>query len=177
MSRVSINVNGLSMVHQDSGGVSSATLPDVCSTPPGPEAVPYPNVARSRDLVAGSSLVRADGGNRIALAGSAFERSVGDEPGSAGGVTSGVSGKEATLLTHSFDVLIEGRGVGRLTDKMLHNRGNTINCSGVGQAVVARGANDHGDGDSARIATRRGRTSGRRRSTRRAAVSTPTAAR
>jgi uncharacterized protein DUF4150/glycoside hydrolase-like protein len=139
MSRVSINVNDLSMVHEDSGGVSTATLPDVCLTPPDFAPVPYPNVALSRDLSGGSSLVTADGGHSIALAGSSFARSAGGEPGSAGGVTSGVQGKEATFLTHSFDVLVEGRGVARLTDKMLHNRGNTIDCAGVAQAVVALG--------------------------------------
>ena len=106
MSRVTINVNGLSLVHEDSGGVSTATLPDVCLTP-GAGAVPYPNVAFSRDLASGTSLVRADGGNRIAVAGSSFARSTGGEPGSGGGVTSGVSGREATFLTHSFDVTID----------------------------------------------------------------------
>jgi hypothetical protein len=30
---VTININGLSLIHKDSGGVSSATLPDVCVTP------------------------------------------------------------------------------------------------------------------------------------------------
>ncbi len=146
MSGVTINVNGLSMVHEDSGGVSTATLPDVCATPPSLAPVPYPNVARSRDLVDGSSMVRADGGRRIALAGSAFARSIGGEPGSAGGVTSGVSGAEATFLSHSSDVMIEGRGVARLTDKMLHNRGNTLDCAGIAQAVIARGPADDHDG-------------------------------
>lgn len=136
MSRVSINVNDLSMVHRDSGGVSNATLPDVCITPVDMMPVPFPNVARSSDLQGGSSLVTADGGNSIALAGSVFAKSTGDEPGRAGGVTSGVHGKEATLLSHSFDVRVEGRGVARLTDKMLHNRGNTIDCAGIAQAVA-----------------------------------------
>lgn len=146
MSRVTVNVNGLSLVHEDSGGVSTATLPDVCLTPPNLAPAPYPNVAFSRDLTAGSSLVRADGGNRIAVAGSAFGRSVGDEPGSAGGVTSGVSGKEATWLSHSFDVEIEGRGACRLTDKMLHNRGNTLDCWGVHQGKATPGGASKGGG-------------------------------
>jgi hypothetical protein len=142
MSRVTVNVNGLSLVHEDSGGVSTATLPDVCFTPPTGAPAPYPNVAWSRDLAAGSSLVRADGGHRIAVAGSAFARSTGGEPGSSGGVTSGVSGGEATFLTHSFDVTVEGRGACRLTDKMLHNHGNTIDCAGVVQATVAESRGD-----------------------------------
>jgi hypothetical protein len=138
MSRVSISVNGLSLVHEDSGGVSTATLPDVCITPPSLAPAPYPNVARSRDLAGGSCLVRADGGHRIATSGSTFARSTGGEPGAGGGVTSGTTGAEATFLTHSFDVAIEGRGACRLTDKMLHNRGNTIDCSGVLQPHIGR---------------------------------------
>ncbi len=133
MSRVTINVNGLSLVHEDSGGVSTATLPDACLTPPTNEPVPYPNVAFSRDLAGGTSGVRADGGHRIAVAGSTFARSVGDEPGLGGGVTSGTRGAEASFLSHSFDVAFEGRPACRLTDKMLHNRGNTIDCGGVAQ--------------------------------------------
>ncbi len=136
MSRVTISVNGLSLIHEDSGGVSSATLPDVCLTPPTLAPTPYPNVALSRDLAGGTSSVRADGGHRIATAGSVYARSAGDEAGSGGGVISGTHGAEATFLTHSFDVAIEGRGAGRLTDKMLHNRGNTLDCSGNQQAHV-----------------------------------------
>ena len=145
MSRVSVEVNGLSLVHEDSGGVSTATLPDVCAVP-GLGLVAFPNVARSRDLAGGSSQVRADGNHRVALAGSAFSRSTGDEPGTAGGVTSGVHAAEATFLSHSFDVSFEGRGACRLGDKMLHNRGNTLDCLGVLQDNVAvTGGDDDGD--------------------------------
>jgi hypothetical protein len=140
MSRVTVSVNGLSLVHENSGGVSTATLPDVCATPPTQAPVPYPNVARSRDLVGGSSLVRADGGHAVATGGSRFARSSGGEPGSGGGVSSGSTCAEASFLTHSFDVMIEGRGACRLTDKMLHNRGNTIDCAGVQQPPVGRRA-------------------------------------
>jgi Domain of unknown function (DUF4150)/Domain of unknown function (DUF1906) len=129
MSRVTVKVNGLSLIHQNSGGVSTATLPDVCLTESS-SPTPFPNVARSVDLKGGSRSVRADG-HSAAVAGSEFSRSVGDEAGQKGGVVSGVQGKEATWLSHSFDVLIEGRGACRHTDKMFHNRGNTINCAGA----------------------------------------------
>jgi Domain of unknown function (DUF4150)/Domain of unknown function (DUF1906) len=131
MAKVSVTVNGLTLVHRDSGATSTATLPDVCATPPGGALTPYPNVAEARDLRDGSCAVRADGGNEIAIAGSIFARSAGDEPGTGGGVTSGTTGAEAALLSHSFDVAVEGRGVARLTDKMLHNHGNTIDCAGL----------------------------------------------
>lgn len=158
MSGVTINVNGLSLVHEDSGGVSTATLPDVCVTPPTFAPVPYPNVARSRDLVNGSSLVRADGGHRIAIAGSALGRSTGDEPGAGGGVTSGVRGKEATWLSYSFDVEIEGRGACRHTDKMLHNRGNTLDCAGHQNPPVAPGGGPKGGGSGKVAGARRHKT-------------------
>jgi hypothetical protein len=138
MSRVTVSVNGLSLVHRDSGGTSTATLPDVCITPPAMTPTPYPNIARSRDLEGGSSRVRADGGQSIAVAGSRFATSTGGEPGSGGGVKSRTSGGPASFLSHSLDVQIEGRGACRLTDKMLHNGGNTIDCAGVVQTPLGR---------------------------------------
>lgn len=141
---VRININELSLVHRGSGGVSSATLPDVCKTPPGHAPVVYSNTAFSRHLAGGARTVRVDGGNPPAHASSVFAASTGDEPGALGGVASGTVGAEASWLTWSSDVKIEGKGACRLTDKMLHNHGNTVNCSGEIQAVVStRG----GDGD------------------------------
>ena len=50
---VTINVNRLSLVHEQSGGVSAATLPNVCATPD-VGLVPYPSTALSKDLAGGS---------------------------------------------------------------------------------------------------------------------------
>ena len=128
-----VNVNGLSLVHRKSGGVSDATLPDVCLTPPSGAPVPYTNTAFSKDLARGTRSIAVDGGNPAATSLSAFAKSSGDEPGSRGGVASGTVGDEATFLSYSFDVKLEGRGAARLTDKMLHNAGNTVDCGGVRQ--------------------------------------------
>lgn len=127
---VTVNVNGLSLCHRLSGGVSMATLPDVCVTP-GAGPVPYPNIAFSRDLAKGTTTVQADGADMCANFGSEFSRSTGDEPGTGGGVTSHVNTREATWLTYSFDVKLEGKGACRLTDKMFHNRRNTANMAGL----------------------------------------------
>ena len=135
---VTINVNRLSLVHETSEGVSSATLPNVCANPH-VGLVPYPSTAFSKDLAGGTRDVVADGGSSIAVRGSTFARSSGDEPGTSGGVVSRVNGAESQFLSWSLDVKIEGRNACRLTDKMLHNHGNTINCSGVTQPVVAFG--------------------------------------
>jgi hypothetical protein len=135
---VTINVNGLSLCHQGSGGVATATIPDVCKTPSpgGPVPIPYPNIARSSDLAKGTRTVVADGGHSIAVKGSEFSRSQGDEPGTAGGVKSGTFTKEATWLSYSMDVKMEGRNACRLTDKMLMNHGNTACLGGMLQKLI-----------------------------------------
>ncbi len=53
---VTINANGLSIVHKGSGGEANATLPDVCLTTVGNAVVPIPygNNAKSADLVEGT---------------------------------------------------------------------------------------------------------------------------
>ena len=135
---VTVNVNGLSLCHKGSGGVSMATIPDVCKTPSpgGPVPIPYPNVAKSSDLAKGTTSVKADGGKMCANYGSEFSLSVGDEPGTAGGVKSSTFKKEASWITYSFDVKLEGKGACRLTDKMFHNHQNTVNMGGVLQAPL-----------------------------------------
>jgi hypothetical protein len=135
---VTINVNRLSLVHEASGGISTATLPNVCATPD-VGLVAYPSTAYSRDLAGGTRDVVADGGSSIAVRGSTFAVSSGDEPGTLGGVVSRVNGAESTFLSWSLDVKIEGRNACRLTDKMLHNGGNTLDCGGVVQPVVSGG--------------------------------------
>src|ERR1700712_5200499 len=135
---VTINVNGLTLCHKGSGGVATATIPDVCKTPSpgGPVSVPYPNVAFSKDLTKGTKTIKVDGGHMAGHQASEFSRSTGDEPGTAGGVKSSVNMKEATWLTFSFDVKLEGEGATRLTDKMLMNHGNTMCCAGVLQTFL-----------------------------------------
>ncbi|EYF05396.1 PAAR-like domain-containing protein [Chondromyces apiculatus] len=141
---VTINVNGLSLVHQASDGVSTATLPNPCLTPPTGALVPYPSVAFSRDLARGTRSVRVDGGHSAATAQAVFATSTGDEPGTLGGVVSGTHGAEASFLTFSPNVCLEGVSATRLTDKMLHNRGNTIDATGETQPTVKRARGDAG---------------------------------
>ncbi len=133
---LTIKVNGLTLCHKGSGGISTATAPDVCKTPApgGLVPVPYPNIAFSKHLRKGTKTVKVDGGNPAAIKGSEFTTSTGDEPGTAGGVKSGTFKKEATWLTYSMDVKMEGKNVCRLTDKMLMNHGNTVNMGGLLQA-------------------------------------------
>lgn len=135
---VTVNINGLTLVHKGSNGISIATIPDVCKTPSpgGPVPIPYPNIAFSSDLAKGTTTVKADGGNMCANYGSEFSRSTGDEAGSVGGVKSRIFMREATWITYSFDVKLQGKGACRLTDKMFHNHQNTVNMSGVLQKAL-----------------------------------------
>jgi hypothetical protein len=122
----SVGVNKLSVVHQSSNGTTIA-FPDVCKTPTpgGPVPIPYPNIAMSSDTDKGSTSVKCDG-NPICLEDSNFRMSSGDEAGSAGGgvVSNKIKGK-AEFVNHSFDVKVEGKGVARAMDLMLHNDKNT----------------------------------------------------
>lgn len=130
---ITINVNGLTLCHRGSGGISDNTLPDVCKTPDKGIPLPYRNQASARDLVKGTRSVLADGGHPIAIDGSQFSKSVFDEGGSMGGVVSGTRGAETDWITHSFDVFIERRPACRLTDKLFMNHRNTVNMAGLKQ--------------------------------------------
>ena len=129
---VTINANGLSVVHKDSGGEANASVPDVCLTKVGKPIVPIPygNNAKSADLEGGTTTVTADGGNSIALKGSTFSKSTGDAGGDKKGISSGTIEAEAKFTSASPNVLIEGKGVARLSDQMTMNNSNTV-CLGV----------------------------------------------
>ena len=120
---VTVGVNGRTVVHSDSGGVTIA-FPDVCKTPSpaGPIPIPYPNVAKSSDTADGSSSVKMDG-NPIMLKTSNFSTSTGDEAGTAGGgVVSNTTKGKAEFINFSFDVKVEGKNVPRQLDLMIHNK-------------------------------------------------------
>jgi hypothetical protein len=140
---VTININGLSLVHKGSSGTATATIPDVCNTPSpaGPVPLPYPNIAMSKDLAKGTTTVQVDGGNMAAHQDSELSLSTGDEAGSAGGLTSGAFGKEATWILYSFDVLLEGKGACRLTDKLFMNHMNTVCLGGWMQKWLKKNKN------------------------------------
>ncbi len=135
---LTININNLTLCHKGSNGITTATIPDVCKTPTpgGPVPIPYPNIAMSSDLMKGTTTVKADGGMMCANFGSEFFKSTGDEPGTLGGVVSSTFIKEATWMTFSFDVKLEGKAACRLTDKMFHNHTNTVNMGGLLQVPL-----------------------------------------
>lgn len=140
-----VRVNSLTLSHKGSGGMSVATIPDVCLTPAPPAPpipIPYPNLAVNEDLVGGSTTVFADGGNMIATKSSHLSKSTGDEPGVAGGVMSGVNMMETSWLTYSMDVFIDGDNACRLTDKQAHNHFNAFNMQGQDEPPLPQGIAD-----------------------------------
>ncbi|MCF6337693.1 MAG: DUF4150 domain-containing protein [Gammaproteobacteria bacterium] len=122
---VTVGVNGLSVVHKSSGGISIA-FPDVCKTQCGPPIVPipYPNISKSADTDKGSKTVTCDG-ESICLKDSNFKTSTGDEPGAHKGIASGKTKGISEFINYSFDVKVEGKNVPRAFDMLLHNNKNT----------------------------------------------------
>jgi uncharacterized Zn-binding protein involved in type VI secretion len=137
---VTVKVNGAmnSLVHKGSNGVSVATIPDVCKTPSpgGPVPIPYPNISQAATLSKGTTTVKADG-MMIAIKGSEFSLSNGDNAGTVGGVKSSTFMKESTWILYSFDVKMNGKNACRLTDKKFQNHENTADLAGVFQQTVA----------------------------------------
>ena len=123
---VSVAVNGRTVVHKQSGGISLGA-PDPCLTPPANMPVPYLNVAFSRDATDTAASVFCDH-EPVMKASSHFGKSIGDEPGTGGGVLSGCNRAKATFTNFSFDVLIEGEPTPRAFDPMMHNH-NQPNCA------------------------------------------------
>jgi len=136
---VTVKVNGAanSVVHKGSNGISAATMPDVCKTPSpgGPVPIPYPNISQSATLAKGTTTVKADG-MMIAIKGSEFSLSNGDNAGVAGGVKSSTFMKESTWILYSFDVKMDGSNACRLSDKKFQNHQNTADMAGVLQTPV-----------------------------------------
>jgi len=124
-------VNRLGLTYKGTIGLSTATLPDVCKTPSpgGPVPVPYPNVADQGSLSKGTKTVKAKR-KMIAVKGSEYSRSTGDEAGTVGGVKSSTFKKETSWITYSFDVKLEGKNACRHTDKKFHNHKNTVDLAG-----------------------------------------------
>jgi hypothetical protein len=136
-----ILVNGLGLTYKSTIGLSTATLPDVCKTPSpgGPVPIPYPNIADQSTLDKGTTTVLANG-NMIAIKGSEYSMSSGDEPGTIGGVTSSTFKKETAWISYSFDVKIDGANACRHTDKKFHNHKNTVDLAGNLDPTVAAAA-------------------------------------
>ncbi len=126
MGKSTVFANKQGITHKGSGA-ESISGPDVCLTPAGKSQVPIPytNVARSSTLAGGSKSVFING-HSVAIAGSFYGSSTGDQAGTGKGLLSGTVGDKAVFINWSSDVRIEGRGVCRNGDLMVHNNWNAI---------------------------------------------------
>ncbi len=122
---VTVGANNQTVVHKGSGGISTK-FPDVCLTKVGKPIIPIPytNIAKSSDIDKCAETVTADG-NPLGHEDSIFKTSIGDEAGSKKGVSSGTVADKAEFISCSSDVEVEGKGVVRAMDKMIHNNKNT----------------------------------------------------
>lgn len=135
-----ILVNSLGLTHKGTIGMSAATIPDVCKTPSpgGPVPIPYPNFADQSSLQNGTTTVSAKG-EMIAIKGSQYGRSNGDEAGTAGGVKSNVNMQATDWITYSFDVKMDGQNACRHTDLKFHNNQNTVDLNGNNDPAAGGG--------------------------------------
>ncbi len=119
-------VNNQGVSHKGSPGISMAMIPDICKTPSpgGPVPIPYPNIAKSSSLAKGTKTVKIKN-KVVAVKGSEYGSSMGDEAGTAGGVVSSSFKKAATWILYSFDVKMDGKNVCRNSDTLFHNKKNT----------------------------------------------------
>lgn len=143
---VTVAANGLSVIHQGSGGEANATLPDVCLTKVGKPIVPIPygNNAKAADLAKGTTTITMDGGNPVGIKGSTFSKSTGDAGGDKKGVASGTIEAEAEFISASPTVKFEGKGVCRLSDQMTMNKANTMCLGGAQNPSVSVSAEEEG---------------------------------
>jgi hypothetical protein len=97
-----------------------------------------PNVKRAMKK---AKKVKCDG-EAVCVADSTFKTSTGDEAGSAMGVASSKTKGKAEFVNYSFDVKIEGKGVPRAFDLMLHNDKNTPPFPVLQGPLIAMGGED-----------------------------------
>lgn len=111
-------------------GMICFAFPDICNTPAGNTTVPvpYPNIGQLADATGVSddqSKGKVEvGGHPVILKDSEIPRTTGDEAGSAGGVTFGVTQGNVTFTQGSSTVKIYGQPVIRMFDPTQQNDRN-----------------------------------------------------
>lgn len=123
-----------------SGGTCMSTPPDVCKTPSptGTVPVPYVNIFQCSMVTPNTacSKVFIDGSPALNLK-SATMLSNGDEPGTAGGISSGKFIGKGEFTKGSQKVTLEGKAAVSQGASTKHNQGNTTGmCCMAGQMKV-----------------------------------------
>ncbi|MET0390756.1 MAG: DUF4150 domain-containing protein [Polyangiales bacterium] len=109
------------------GGGTTFAFPDVCKTPappaPSPVPLPYPNTGQLMQVSKESTKVKLCGKGAVTKK-SEIPRSMGDEPGVAGGVVSGKNMEKVVYKKGSSKVKVEGQPIQHLTAVTGHNGAN-----------------------------------------------------
>lgn len=111
------------------GGVCFA-FPDVCKTPPGPVPAPYANMAplnQATKTVPEVKLVQKP----AVTTNSEVPKTMGDEPGVAGGVVSNQNMGKLTIKNGCAKVKVKGHPIARLCSATGHNGMNANVPSGM----------------------------------------------
>lgn len=97
-------------------------FPDVCKTPSpaGPVPIPYPNTGMVMQATKTANKIKIMNQPAVTLK-SEIPRSMGDEPGTAGGVVSGVNMNKVTYKKCSSKVKCQGQPCAHLTSMTGHN--------------------------------------------------------
>ena len=108
-------------------GIIISVTPDVCLTPVGSSTppIPYSIWAIQGDDANTAATVRMTQQRAHTMA-SVVTQCFGDEPGSAGGITSGTTGAACHPKTHSSSVRIQGEWAVRHNDEWWMNNRNTV---------------------------------------------------
>jgi hypothetical protein len=145
-----VYANSMEIACRAAAGKSIAAFPDTCLSPPSPPAgpvpIPYPNTAYASDTSDGSTTVMISGQEVMLKDQSTFKKSTGDEAATKslgmGVVTHAIQG-EASFVSWSMDVKIEGQNVDRHLDQMLHNEqsvpANTATWPYIDASAMPRG--------------------------------------
>lgn len=151
MSKGNVYANKRSVIFKGDGQRNIGGVPDVCKTPTpgGPVPTPYINIALISDLTKGTKKVRISG-HPIAIAKSKLKTSMGDEPGTLGGIFSNKNKGKMAWATASPNVKAEGKGVVRFMDITMHN-GNTYNTSFTQVGRVHVTPNAYGDDSKCKV--------------------------
>jgi hypothetical protein len=115
-------------VTKGSGGVATATLPNICKMPPPPPPfapTPLPNIGQSGKMPQGYSTSVKIEKQPVAITGASFGSS-GDIASKATGggiISNNAEGPTKFIAPGSLDVRIQGKNVQLLSDQMLNNCG------------------------------------------------------
>ncbi len=110
---------------RDTGGVIACLAPDVCLTPVGPNMVPIPYMIISKlDWSVRTVPKVLFGGKKAFTMNSRTNKVAGDEPGTGGGVASGVNMGWCRPQSNKHDFLVSGHQV------IQHDCIYEMNCAG-----------------------------------------------